>query len=142
MQCVERLFVVMIILSFVMSGSAGYGSPLARRVKTWDWQGGLSFLKRCFDSAFALLARCGSKVRAVPLPFTTCEHSIPEDWSSLRLPLQSLSLTHAHTHSHTQSVFLPPPFSSLVLGARRQGESHTQLYSGSKAPKLKGNYEL
>lgn len=141
MQCVERLFVVMIIPSFVMSGSAGYGSPLARRVKTWDWQGGLSFLKPCFDSAFALLVRCSSKVRAVPLPFTMCEHSIPEDRSSLRLPLQSLSPRHTHIRAGSPSFCLSP-FNSLVLGDRCQDESHTRLYSRSKAPKLKGNYNL
>lgn len=82
MQCVELQFVVMIIPSFVTSGSAGYDSPLAFRVKTRDWRGGLSFLKRYFDSAFTLLARCSSKVRAVPLPFAVHEHSIPEELSA------------------------------------------------------------
>lgn len=75
MQCVELRFVVMIIPSFVMFGSAGYASPLACHVKARDWRGGLSFLKQYFDSAFTLLVRCGSKVRAVPLPFTVCEHN-------------------------------------------------------------------
>lgn len=121
--CAERPFVVLIIPSFVMSGSAGYGSPLACRVKTWDWQGGLSFLKQYFDSAFTVLAHCGSKVRAVPLPFTVCEHSIPEDWHSLHPPCSlplSLSISLTHTHAHSLSFCLSP-FNSLVLGDRCQG---------------------
>lgn len=99
MRRVELRFVVMIIPSFVMSGSAGYGSPLASRVKAWDRRGGLSFLKQYFDSAFTLLVRRGSKVRAVPLPFTVHEHSIPEELSASPALPHTLSLLLSLTHT-------------------------------------------
>lgn len=72
-HCVVLQFVVMIIPLICNVRISRLGLSTCLPCQAGDWWGGLSFLRKYFDSAFTLLTCCSTKVRAVPLPFTACE---------------------------------------------------------------------